>query len=94
MPANFAEIDESNNNHVLLQFVAEARTATGQAAGEFSKTMDGHLKPASVKQIRTHGMDYRGDLILPSGEYTVHFAVQDRLSGRLGSVTASLKVEP
>jgi VWFA-related protein len=94
MPANFAEIDETSNNHMQIEFAAVARTATGTAADETVKTMDAHLKPASVEQIRTHGLDYRGALTLPPGEYTVHFAVQDQLNGRVGSVTTPLKVEP
>jgi VWFA-related protein len=94
MPANFAEIDEASGNHMLLQFVAVARTPAGEKAADTSKTMDGHLKPDSLAQVRTHGMDYRGALTLDPGEYTVHFAVQDRLSGRVGSVAAPLRVEP
>jgi VWFA-related protein len=93
MPANFAVIDEGDDNHFQVQFMAVARTATGAPANETSKTMDGHLKPDTVAQIRNSGMDYRGSLTLSPGEYTVHFAVQDDLSGRIGSVTAPLKVE-
>jgi hypothetical protein len=59
-----------------------------------SKTMDGHLKADTVQKIRTSGMDYRGSLTLRPGQYTVHFAIQDHLSGRLGSVTASLQIQP
>ncbi len=94
MPANFAQVDADDHNHVLLEFVAIARTEDGSRAGETSKTMDGHLKPETVAQIRDHGMDYRGALTLPPGNYTVHFAVEDRLSGRIGSVSAPLKVTP
>lgn len=94
MPANFAEIDEGDNNHFLVQFIAVARTETGTAANTTSKTMDGHLKSDSAAQIRNSGMDYRGSLTLPPGEYTVHFAVQDQLSGRIGSVIAPLQVVP
>jgi VWFA-related protein len=94
MPADFAEIDEGDNNHFLVEFGAVARTGTGAAVSETSKTMDGHLKPDSVRQLRDSGLDYRGSLTLPPGEYTVHFAVRDHLSGRIGSVTASLKVMP
>jgi len=93
MPANFAMIDNNSSNHMLLEIVAVARSATGETAGEFSKTMDGHLQADSVMQIRNHGMDYRGALTLPPGDYTVRFAVLDRLSGRLGSVAAPLRVE-
>jgi len=94
MPPNFAEVDETNNNHIELEIVAVARTATGESAGDALKTMDGHLKPDSLKQIRESGLDYRGALTLAPGEYTVHFAVQDQLSGRMGSVNTPLKVEP
>ena len=94
MPANFAQIDESDNNHFVVEFAAVARTQAGANAAEASKTMDGHLKPDTVQQIRNSGIDYRGSLILPPGQYTVHFAVQDHLSGRLGSVAASLNIQP
>lgn len=94
MPANFAQIDADDNNHVILEFAAIARTEDGSRAGETSKTMDGHLEPETAAQIRNHGMDYRGALTLPPGNYTVHFAVEDRLSGRIGSVSAPLKVAP
>jgi VWFA-related protein len=94
MPANFAQIDADDNNHMILEFAAIARTEDGSRAGETSKTMDGHVKPETAAQIRDHGMDYRGALTLPPGNYTVHFAVEDRLSGRIGSVSAPLKVTP
>ncbi len=94
MPANFAEIEEGDNNHALLEFATVARTASGQSAGEMSKTIDIHLKPDSLKQVREHGMDYHGSLNVAPGEYTVHFVVEDRLSGRIGSVAATLTVTP
>jgi VWFA-related protein len=94
MPANFAQIDADDNNHVILEFAAIARTEDGSRAGETFKTMDGHLKPETAAQIRNHGMDYRGALTLPPGNYTVHFAVEDRLGGRIGSGSAPLKVAP
>ena len=94
MPRNFAEIDESDNNHFVVEFAAVARTQTGADAAQSSKTMEAHLNPGSLQQIRNSGMDYRGSLILAPGQYTVHFAVQDHLSGRLGSVTAPLNIQP
>jgi hypothetical protein len=38
-------------------------------------------------------VDYRGGIVVPPGEYMVRFAVRDRLSGRMGSVSAPLKVD-
>jgi VWFA-related protein len=91
---NSAEIDETDNNHIALEFVAVARTGAGTLADENARMMETHLKPASIKQIRENGLDYRGALTIPPGEYTVHFAVQDRLAGRIGTVIAPLKVAP
>jgi VWFA-related protein len=92
MPANFAEIEEGDNNHALLEFAAVARSASGQAAGTISKTVDIHFKPAALKQVRENGLDYHGALNVAPGEYSVHFVVEDRISGRIGSVVATLTV--
>jgi VWFA-related protein len=94
MPADFATIDESDHNHLVVEFVAIARTLTGVDVDQMSKTVEGHLNPDSVQQVRFNGLDYRGSLTLPPGEYTVRFAVQDHLSGRTGSVAAPLTIAP
>jgi len=93
MPANFAEVDENDNNHMKWDFAAVAVTATGVSAGGNAKTFDGHLNPENLNQIRTNGLDFHGGIIVPPGEYTVRFAVRDRLSGRMGSVSAPLEVD-
>jgi hypothetical protein len=94
MPPNFAEIDEADDNHLRVEFVAVAITAKGTVAGQAGKTIDAHLKAPALKQVRESGMDYRDALDLPPGEYSVHFVVQDKLTGQLGSVLAPLKVAP
>jgi VWFA-related protein len=94
MPANFAEVDEKDHNHIKLEFAAVAIGPTGETVAETRKTIDGHPEVESLTQIRSHGVDYRGDLILPPGDYTVRFAVRDRLSGRMGSVSTTLTVTP
>ncbi|HSS96206.1 MAG TPA: hypothetical protein VLK33_04220, partial [Terriglobales bacterium] len=92
MPANFAEIDEGENNHIKWEFAAVAVTPTGSAAGITAKTIEAHLNEESLQKVKMNGVDYRGAIIVPPGEYTVRFAVRDRLSGRMGSVSTSLKV--
>jgi VWFA-related protein len=94
MPANFVEIDESDNDHMQLEFAAVALTETGAVAGKSFKTIDGHPKGESLNRIRSQAVDYRGDLVVPPGEYTVRFVVQDQLNGRMGSLSTHLKVEP
>jgi hypothetical protein len=56
--------------------------------------MEGHFKPDMYDRFRSKGTDYRGALTVAPGEYTVRFVVRDRLSGRIGTVSAPLKVDP
>lgn len=94
MPAHVFQVDEDDHNHVVVDFAAVARTETGAPGGDMSQTLDAHLRPESLDQVQNHGMDYRGSLIIAPGEYSVRFVVRDRLSGRMGSVLAPLKVTP
>ncbi len=92
LPARLNLVDAGNNNHLQLELDAVARTATGDAAGSFGKTVDAHLKPESLEQVNDSGITYAGNLDLPPGEYSVRFVIRDDLSGRVGTVTASVKV--
>jgi hypothetical protein len=39
------------------------------------------------------GLNYGNDVIVPAGEYSVRFVVRNNIDGRMGSVSAPLKVE-
>lgn len=91
MPANFASVDESDQNHMVVDIAAAARNANGEIVARLSQRIDSHLKGDGLEQIRHHGMTYRGALDLPPGEYTVRFAVRDSLGNRVGSVAAPVK---
>jgi len=52
------------------------------------------LAPEAVVQMRTSGVTYRNRLEVAPGEYNVRFVVRDGLSGRMGSLSAPLKVGP
>ena len=87
-------INDGDNNHVALDFVALAKTPEGKAADHpVGQVVDTHLTPDRLAAIRDAGLGYRGALDLAPGEYTVRLVVRDKLSGRMGSVTAPLKVE-
>jgi VWFA-related protein len=88
-----ALIDVADNNHLVLNLVALARTPEGKVADDPSWRVDIHLSSEKVSAIRREGVDYRGALDLAPGEYTVRFVVRDGQSGRIGSVTAPLKVQ-
>jgi VWFA-related protein len=89
-----ALIDGSDNNHVVIEFMAMAKTPEGKAvAPPTGKKVDAHLTPERLAAVQQLGLAYAGALELAPGEYTVRFVVRDDLSGRIGSVAAPLKVE-
>jgi len=94
MPAGFAQVDESDRNRFAIDFWASARTSSGGPGGDVEQTMEGHFKPDTYERFRNQGTDYRGAITVAPGSYTVRFVVRDRLSGRIGTVTAPLKVSP
>jgi len=92
IPAGFASVDETDNNHMLVDIAVSAKSSNGNAAGDISQRIDTHLNSDALAQIQQHGMTYRNGLRLPPGEYTVRFVVRDSLGNRLGSVAAPVKV--
>ncbi len=89
-----ALINVAENNHVALEFLALAKTPEGKAADHpVGQNVDLHLPPEKLATVRETGIGYKGALDLAPGEYTVRFVVRDDLSGRIGSVSAPLKVE-
>jgi VWFA-related protein len=89
-----AVIDEADSNHVVLDFVALAKTPEGKLVDHpVGQKVDIHLTPEKLSAIRRQGIVYNDALDLPPGEYSIRFVVRDDLSGRVGSVAAPLKVE-
>ena len=94
MPPGFAAIDESDENHLVVDIAVVARNAAGDVAADSSQRIDVHLKGANLDQIQHNGMTYRNGLQLPSGNYLVRFVVRDSLGNRTGSVAAPVTVKP
>jgi VWFA-related protein len=94
LPANFASVDESEQNHMVVDIAAVARNLEGNVVAEFSQRVEANLKHDGLEQIQHNGMTYRNGLQLPPGEYRVRFVVRDSLSNRMGSVIAPIKVAP
>lgn len=92
MPANFAAVDDSDQNHMVVDIAAVAKNLKGDAVADAAKRIDIHLKPDGLEQIQHNGMTYRGALQLAPGDYTVHFAVRDAIGNRTGSVAAPVNV--
>ena len=94
MPPNFASVDESDENYMVVDIAVVARDLKGEVAADVSQRIDVHLKPPGLQQIQQNGMTYRNGLQLPPGEYTVRFVVRDALGNRMGSVSAPVTVAP
>jgi VWFA-related protein len=91
---NSTQIDDADDNHVSLDFVALAKTPDGKAVQKpTGQTINSHLPAERVTAMRQEGMNYMGAIELAPGDYIVRFVVRDNLSGRTGSVGATVKVE-
>jgi hypothetical protein len=87
-------VNEADNNHVALDFVAQAIAPDDKPVGQpVGQKIDVHLTAEKLNVIRNQGVVYNGALDLAPGEYTVRFVVRDDLTGRTGSVSGPLKVE-
>jgi len=94
MPPNFAFVDQSDQNHMVVDIAAAARNLSGDVVADLAQRIDAHVKSAGLEQIQHNGMTYRNGIELPPGEYTVRFVVRDSLGNRLGSVAVPVKVAP
>ncbi|HSY57923.1 MAG TPA: VWA domain-containing protein [Terriglobales bacterium] len=92
LPRGIATIDETDSNHVNLDFAALARSADGSPAAVFSQNLEGKLKPEGVTTLKSQGLSYPASIDLPAGEYTVRFVIRDNVSGQVGSTSASLNI--
>lgn len=87
-------VDESDNNHLSLEFAAVAKTHTGDVAAQATKKVEGRLKSETLTLVKQAGIKFHDFFELPPGEYTARFVVRDNLTGRMGSVAAPLTVAP
>ncbi len=93
LPPTPGLVDEADNNHLNVAFVAIATDAQGKQVGDFSNTVDGHLKPDTLAKVKEAGLSFTNALELAPGDYTVRVVVRENLKGRLGSVSAPLTVK-
>jgi VWFA-related protein len=87
-------VNVGDNNHMSLEIVALARAANSEPADQFSRHLEANFKPDALQSLQRDGLNYSNELQVPHGEYTVRFVVRDNLTGRLGSLTAPVRVKP
>jgi VWFA-related protein len=85
-------IEETDQNRFDVDFIAQA-TKQGAPAGHAGQTIKGAVPASALDKIKAEGIFYRNSLDLPPGEYDVRFVVRDNLTGKIGSVSAPLKVD-
>lgn len=93
IPAAAVRIDEETGNQLRLEFGAVARDSTGKMVGNFSKVVEGKMSETQAKQVREKGILFTGGMELRPGEYSLSFAVMDKVNENTGSVLAPMKVE-
>ena len=94
LPTTSKVVDAANNNLLSLEFVAVARTPDGSSADQFAQHLETSFKGANLELYQKGGLTYGNDILVPPGEYSVRFVVRNDLDGRIGSVTAPLRVTP
>ena len=52
-----------------------------------------NLNPAQLQQITSTGVSYPGSFELPPGSYNLRLVVRDNLTGRMGSVLATVDLK-
>jgi VWFA-related protein len=92
LPAGAEAIDETDGNRMRLEFLAVARDDAGKVAGQFAQKIDQRLTPEALSQLRAHPAIFEYSIDLPPGDYRVRFVARDDLTGRMGSVSAPVKV--
>jgi VWFA-related protein len=93
VPPNSKIVDVARNGLLDMKVVVAARSPTGKSADQLSQSVHVNLKGEALQEFRTGGLNYKNELRLPRGAYSVRFVVRDNLSGRVGSVTAPLQVD-
>ena len=93
IPAGAVRIDEETGNQLKLEFGAVARDSTGKMVENLSKVVEGKMSETQARQVREKGILFTGGMELRPGEYSLSFAVMDKVNENTGSVMAPLKVE-
>jgi hypothetical protein len=93
IPPAAVRVEAESGSELRLEFVALARDPSGKMLGSFSKVIQGKMNAAQAVQVKEKGVLFTGTMELAPGEYTLSFAVKDKVNDNLGSVTAPLKLE-
>jgi hypothetical protein len=88
---DFADTTD-NRKRVVLDCMAVALDAHGQAAGQVANTMDANLPPKEYEAFQHTGLPLHQELVLPPGTYDLRVGVLDRASQRIGTINVPVVV--
>jgi VWFA-related protein len=92
VPPNVATVAREDDNHMNLEIAYRVWNASGQDAGHKGAAYNLKLNATQLEQITKQGVGYGDALTLAPGAYTLRVVVRDQLNGRIGSVSAAVKV--
>ena len=85
--------DQGSQGLVNLDFLLIATDSSGLVVAHSTKNYRATLTPDVARQVATDGLTYTSQFEVKTGGYAVRFVVRDNVTGRMGSVTAPLRVE-
>jgi VWFA-related protein len=93
VPAQTITIVGSDDTHFSVRLILTARGADGKSAASFDQMINGtNIKTGDVDKVRLLPFVHQGMLDLPPGDYSVRVVLRDNKNGKIGSLTAPLKV--
>jgi hypothetical protein len=89
VPASGLQIDDTDTNHLSISVHAFA-VGRRLPLEVVNKELDGHMAEATLAKFSKSGLNFNGAFEVPPGLYEIRFAVRDNISGKVGTVIASL----
>ncbi len=81
-----------NLQHVNMDCAVAVFNEKGETVKAISHSMRGALKPEGFERVTREGFPCHVEIDVPPGTYVLRIGAQDHLSGRIGSVNASVAI--
>lgn len=91
--ANSFQVTEGGSTAMSVGIAGVAQNAAGDNIASLQQSINRKVSSEEAANLRRNGLLYKGSFELTPGKYTLHLAVRDNLSGKLGSIIAPLVVE-
>jgi len=93
IPPAAIRVDQAQGSQLKVEFAAAARDSKGKMVGTFSRVVEGKMNLTQEQQVQQKGILFTGAMELAPGDYSVSFAVADKVNENTGSVAGPVKVE-